>query len=62
MASRIECSLMTRLSGSDSAFALALLAHAMILAITSVGGAVAALRLGVGLSTGASDRSESPAT
>jgi glycosyltransferase 2 family protein len=39
----------------DAAFALALLAHAMILAITSVGGAVAALRLGVGLNTGAGE-------
>lgn len=39
----------------DSAFALALLAHAMILAVTSAGGAVAALRLGVGLGTGEAD-------
>ena len=36
----------------DSAFALALLVHAMILVVTSVGGAIAALRLGVGLGTG----------
>ena len=35
----------------DSAFALALLAHAMILAVTSVGGVISAVRLGVGLST-----------
>lgn len=33
----------------DAAFAMALLVHAMILAITSVGGVIAALRLGVGL-------------
>jgi len=37
---------------TNAAFALALLAHAMILLVTSVGGAVAALRLGVGLGTG----------
>jgi hypothetical protein len=36
----------------DAAFAMALLVHAMILAITSVGGVIAALRLGVGLSAG----------
>jgi glycosyltransferase 2 family protein len=34
---------------TSAAFALALLAHAMILLVTSVGGAAAALRLGVGL-------------
>lgn len=39
----------------DAAFAMALLVHAMILLVTSVGGAVAALRLGVGLSTGRRD-------
>jgi uncharacterized protein (TIRG00374 family) len=41
----------------DSAFALALLAHAMILAVTSVGGVIAALRMGVGfdLGTGSGD-------
>jgi glycosyltransferase 2 family protein len=38
--------------GSDSAFAMALLVHALILLVTSVGGGVAALRLGVGLGTG----------
>jgi uncharacterized protein (TIRG00374 family) len=38
---------------SDTAFAMALLVHAMILLVTSVGGALAALRLGVGLGTGA---------
>jgi glycosyltransferase 2 family protein len=37
---------------TNAAFALALLAHAMILLVTSVGGAIAALRLGVGLGTG----------
>jgi uncharacterized membrane protein YbhN (UPF0104 family) len=36
----------------DAAFAMALLIHAMILAVTSVGGVVAALRLGVGIGTG----------
>lgn len=36
----------------DASFAMALLAHAMILLVTSVGGVVAALRLGVGLDTG----------
>jgi uncharacterized protein (TIRG00374 family) len=39
----------------DAGFALALLAHAMILAVTSVGGAIAAVRLGVGLRTGDAD-------
>ena len=37
----------------DAAFAMALLVHAMILAVTSVGGVIAAWRLGVGLDTGA---------
>jgi glycosyltransferase 2 family protein len=36
----------------DAAFAMALLIHAMILLVTSVGGVISALRLGVGLSTG----------
>jgi uncharacterized protein (TIRG00374 family) len=36
----------------DSAFAMALLVHAMILTVTSVGGVIAAVRLGVGLDTG----------
>jgi uncharacterized protein (TIRG00374 family) len=36
----------------DPAFAMALLVHAMILLVTSVGGAISALRLGVGLGTG----------
>ena len=46
----------------DAAFAMALLAHAMILAITSIGGVVAALRLGVGLDTGSDhDEPETPA-
>lgn len=44
---------------ADAAFAMALLVHAMILLVTSVGGAVSALRLGVGLSTGS--RNEEPA-
>ena len=39
----------------DSAFAMALLVHAMILLVTSVGGAISALRLGVGLSTGSGE-------
>ncbi len=42
--------------GANEAFAIALLVHAMILLVTSVGGAIAALRLGVGLSTGSSGR------
>ena len=47
----------------DAAFAMALLVHAMILAVTSVGGVIAALRLGVGLDTGIDDaaRDEDPA-
>ena len=36
----------------DASFAMALLVHVMILAVTSVGGIFAALRLGVGLDTG----------
>lgn len=39
----------------DAAFAMALLAHAMILAVTSIGGVIAAVRLGVGLGTGSAD-------
>ena len=42
----------------DAAFAMALLVHAMILAVTSVGGVIAALRLGVGLDTGADDAAD----
>lgn len=42
---------------ADAAFAMALLVHALILLVTSVGGAVAALRLGVGLQT-SSNRDE----
>jgi uncharacterized protein (TIRG00374 family) len=42
--------------GANSAFAIALLVHAMILIVTSAGGAIAALRLRVGLSTGSRDR------
>lgn len=41
---------------ADPGFAMALLAHAMILAVTSVGGAIAAFRLGVGLGTGRHDK------
>jgi len=37
---------------ANAAFAMALLVHAMILGVTSVGGAIAAVRLGVGLGTG----------
>jgi hypothetical protein len=40
---------------------MALLVHAMILAVTSVGGVIAALRLGVGLDTGADDDAEAAA-
>ena len=36
----------------DPAFAMAMLVHAKILLVTSVGGAISALRLGVGLGTG----------
>lgn len=36
----------------DAAFAMALLVHAMILGVTSVGGVIASIRLGVGLGTG----------
>lgn len=36
----------------DAAFAMALLVHAMILLVTSVGGVIAAVRLGVGLGLG----------
>ncbi len=39
----------------DAAFAMALLAHAMILVVTSAGGVIAALRLGVGLDAGTDD-------
>jgi glycosyltransferase 2 family protein len=37
---------------ADTAFAMALLVHALILVVTSVGGGTAAMRLGVGLRTG----------
>ena len=37
----------------DAAFAMALLVHAMILGVTSIGGVISAVRLGVGLGTGA---------
>ena len=36
---------------AETGFAMALLVHALILAVTSVGGTIAALRLGVGLGT-----------
>lgn len=42
----------------DSAFAMALLVHAMILLVTSIGGVIAALRLGVGLETGSREEDE----
>lgn len=38
----------------NAAFAMALLVHAMILAVTSVGGVIAAIRLDIGLGTGTS--------
>jgi hypothetical protein len=38
---------------------MALLVHAMILLVTSVGGAISAVRLGVGLSTG-TDEDDAP--
>lgn len=46
--------------GANEAFAMALLVHALILLVTSVGGAIAALRLGVGLSTGDRPTSTDP--
>jgi uncharacterized protein (TIRG00374 family) len=45
----------------DSAFALALLVHAMILAVTSIGGVIAALKLGVGLDTGSGSEQDDAA-
>jgi uncharacterized protein (TIRG00374 family) len=42
----------------DAAFAMALLVHALILLVTSIGGGVAALRLGVGLGTGSARGAE----
>ncbi len=45
--------------GANEGFAIALLVHALILLVTSIGGAIAALRLGVGLSTGGPGRSTS---
>jgi glycosyltransferase 2 family protein len=42
----------------DSAFAMALLVHALILLVTSIGGGVGALRLGVGLGTGSARGAE----
>jgi len=44
----------------ESGFAMALLVHAMILAVTSVGGAISAWRLGVGLRTGDRDAGPDP--
>ena len=43
---------------ADAAFAMALLAHAMNLAVTSIGGVISALRLGVGLGTGSGETPE----
>jgi hypothetical protein len=37
---------------------MALLVHAMILLVTSIGGVIAAVRLGVGLETGSSEEDE----
>jgi uncharacterized protein (TIRG00374 family) len=42
----------------DSAFAMALLAHAVNLVVTSVGGVISALRLNVGLGTGSADEGD----
>ena len=39
----------------DAAFAMALLVHAMILGVTSVGGVIASIRLGVGFDTSTDD-------
>jgi uncharacterized protein (TIRG00374 family) len=39
----------------DAAFAMALLVHAMILGVTSIGGVIAAIRLGVGFDTSTDD-------
>jgi hypothetical protein len=44
----------------DDAFALALLVHALILLVTSVGGGVGALRLGVGLRLGSTAEGTQP--
>ena len=41
--------------GRDEAFAMGLLVHAMILAVTSIGGVIAAIRLRVGFSIGADE-------
>lgn len=45
---------------ANAAFAMALLVHALILLVTSIGGGVGALRLGVGLGTGPSKRDAGP--
>ena len=42
----------------NAAFAMALLVHAMILAVTSIGGVIAAVRMNVGLSTGSDEPDE----
>jgi hypothetical protein len=42
----------------NAAFAMALLVHALILLVTSVGGGVGAMRLGVGLGTGSGSAAE----
>jgi len=47
---------------ADSAFALALLVHALILLVTSVGGVVGAMRLRVGLGTGPVPEERGPAS
>ena len=46
----------------DAAFAMALLVHAMILGVTSVGGVISAIRLGVGLGIGGTKTMDTDAT
>jgi uncharacterized protein (TIRG00374 family) len=50
--------------GPDEAFAMALLVHAMILGVTSIGGVVSVVRLGLGLRAGSTEmeRGESAAS
>ena len=47
---------------ADAAFAMALLAHAMNLLVTSVGGVIAAVRMDIGLGTGSSSADDEVAT
>jgi len=44
----------------DTAVAMAVLVHATILVVTSVGGAIAAIRMRIGLTTGAGDTIAGP--